>query len=139
MRLKERITEREFMICLMVFLVSMSSPAPLLDADDSISRGATAMYTISIEEGYEYWILLEFDEADGMDLDIIVASDEMDYDSFIQMPYFEDYIYARDFSLAEGASEGVEDLVLTSPYTGTAYIIVHDIGETGGDYHLRIF
>lgn len=127
------------MICLMVFLVSMSSPAPLLDTDDSISRGATAMYTISVDEGYEYWILLEFDESDGMDLDIVVASDELDYDNFIQMPYFEDYMYARDFSLVEGASEGEEDLILTSPYTGTVYIIVHDIGETGGDYHLRIF
>ncbi len=127
------------MICLFVFLVSLSSPAPLLDVDDNISRGATAMYTISLDEGYEYWILLEFDETDRMDLDIIVASDEMDYNNFIQMPYFEDYIYARDFSLVEGNSEGVEDLILTAPYTGTAYIIVHDIGETGGDYHLRVF
>lgn len=127
------------MICLIVFLVSMSSPAALLDADDSISRGATAMYTISLNEGYEYWILLDFDDTAGMDLDIIVASDEMDYNSFIQMPYFEDYIYSREFSLVEGVSEGVEDLILTAPYTGTAYIIVHDIGETGGDYHLRVF
>ncbi|MCD4846665.1 MAG: hypothetical protein K8R76_00570 [Candidatus Aegiribacteria sp.] len=127
------------MIFLMIFLVSVSTPTPLLDADDSIARGATAMYTISLEEGYEYWILLDFDETGGMDLDIIVASDEMDYNSFIQMPYFEDYMYSRDFSLVEGASEGVEDLVLTAPYTGTAYIIIHDIGETGGDYHLRIF
>lgn len=127
------------MICLMVFLVAISTPAPLLDADDNISRGATAMYTISLDEGYEYWILLDFNESAGMDLDIIVASAEMDYNSFIQMPYFEDYMYARDFSLVEGASEGVEDLILTAPYTGTAYIIVHDIGETGGNYHLRVF
>lgn len=127
------------MLYLMILLTSLSTPLPLLDAEDSLSRGATAMYTISLEEGFEYWVLLDFDETGGRDLDIIIASDEIDYDKFIQMPYFEDYMYARDFEIAEGATEGSEDFVLTAPYTGTAFIIVHDIGETGGDYHLRIF
>jgi hypothetical protein len=119
------------------FLTVLSTPQPLLEAEDTIARGATAMYTITLEEGLEYWVLLTC--AAGMDLDVIVASDEMDYDEFIQMPYFEDYMYARGFALAEGATEGAEDFVLTAPYTGTAYIIIHDIGETGGEYDLRIY
>jgi hypothetical protein len=122
---------------ILAVLALLSTPPPLLDAEDTIARGATAMYTITLEEGLEYWVLLTFEE--GMDLDVIVASDEMDYDEFIQMPYFEDYIYARDFAIAEGATEGQEDFVLTAPYTGTAYIIIHDIGETGGDYDLRLY
>ncbi|MCK4806810.1 MAG: hypothetical protein KAT09_04145 [Candidatus Aegiribacteria sp.] len=124
-------------IFILILVTSLSTPPPLLDAEDTIARGATAMYTISLEEGLDYWVLLNFE--DRMDLDIIIASDEMNYDEFIQMPYFEDYMYARGFAIAEGATEGTEDLVLTAPYTGTAYIIIHDIGETGGDYHLRLF
>ncbi len=121
----------------MILVTSLSTPPPLLEAEDTIARGATAMYTISLEEGLDYWVLLNFDSR--MDLDIIIASDEMNYDEFIQLPYFEDYMYARGFAIAEGATEGTEDLVLTAPYTGTAYIIIHDIGETGGEYHLRLF
>ena len=121
----------------LILATSLSTPPPLLEAEDTIARGATAMYTISLEEGLEYWVLLNFEAR--MDLDIIIASDEMDYDEFIQLPYFEDYMYARGFAIAEGATDGTEDLVLTAPYTGTAYIIIHDIGETGGDYHLRLF
>ncbi len=121
----------------LILATSLATPEPLLEAEDTIARGATAMYTISLEEGLDYWILLSFE--DRMDLDIIIASDEMNYDEFIQLPYFEDYMYARAFALAEGATEGTEDLVLTAPYTGTAYIIIHDIGETGGEYHLRLF
>ncbi|NOQ23085.1 MAG: hypothetical protein GQ565_10625 [Candidatus Aegiribacteria sp.] len=124
-------------IIFLILLTSLSTPPPLLDAEDTIARGATAMYMISLEEGLDYWVLLSFEER--MDLDIIIASDEMDYDEFIQLPYFEDYLYARGFAIAEGATEGTEDLVLTAPYTGMAYIIIHDIGETGGDYHLRLF
>ena len=121
----------------LILATSLATPAPLLEAEDTIARGATAMYTISLEEGLDYWVLLNFE--DRMDLDIIIASDEMNYDEFIQLPYFEDYMYARGFVIAEGATEGTEDLVLTAPYTGTAYIIIHDIGETGGEYHLRLF
>lgn len=121
----------------LIFLAVSATPPPLLDAEDSIARGATAMYTMTLEEGLEYWVLLKFE--DGMDLDILVASDEMDYDEFIQMPYFEDYMYAREFAIAEGATEGEEDLVLTAPYTGTVYIIIHDIGETGGEYDLKLY
>ena len=121
----------------LILAFSLSTPPPLLEAEDTIARGATAMYTISLEEGLDYWILLIFE--DRMDLDIIIASDEMNYDEFIQLPYFEDFLYARAFAIAEGATEGTEDLVLTAPYTGTAYIIIHDIGETGGEYHLRLF
>lgn len=121
----------------LILATSLATPAPLLEAEDTIARGATAMYTISLEEGLDYWILLNFE--DSMDLDIVIASDEMNYDEFIQLPYFEDFMYARGFAIAEGSTEGTEDLVLTAPYTGTAYIIIHDIGETGGEYHLRLF
>jgi hypothetical protein len=124
-------------IFLLILVTSISTPLPLLEAEDTIARGATAMYMITLEEGLDYWVLMNFE--DGMDLDIIVASDEMDYDEFIQLPYFEDYMYAREFAITEGATEGTEDIVLTAPYTGTAYIIIHDIAETGGDYHLRVF
>jgi len=124
---------------LIFLLISVSTPDPLLEAEDSIDRGATAMYAISLEEGCEYWVLLEFDQSQNMDLDLVVASEEMDYQQFLQMPYFEDYMYARGFALGEGATNGPEDFVLTSPYTGTAYVIVHDIGETGGNFHLRVF
>lgn len=118
-------------------LALLSTPAPLLEAEDSIARGATAMYTMTLEEGLEYWVILSFE--DGMDLDLLVASSEMDYDRFIQMPYFEDYMYAREFAITEGATEGSEDLVFTAPYTGTVYIIIHDIAETGGEYDLKLY
>ena len=124
-------------VFLLIFAAAVSTPQPLLEAEDTIARGTTVMYSITLEEGLDYWVLLNFE--DGMDLDIIIASDEMDYDEFIQLPYFEDYMYAREFSISEGATEGTEDLVITSPYTGTVYIIIHDIGETGGEYHLRLF
>ncbi|OPL18609.1 MAG: hypothetical protein AVO35_04565 [Candidatus Aegiribacteria sp. MLS_C] len=120
------------------FLMALTAtPPPLLEAEDVLARGATAMYTITLEEGLDYWVLLSC--AEGMDLDVIVASDEMEYDRFIQLPYFEDYVYAREFAISEGATDGGEDFVITAPYTGTAYIIVHDIGETGGEYDLRVY
>lgn len=124
-------------ILVMSLLTLLSTPAPLLEAGDSIARGATAMYTMTLEEGLEYWVLLSFE--DGMDLDLLVASSEMDYDRFIQLPYFEDYMYAREFAITEGATEGSEDLVFTAPYTGTVYIIIHDIAETGGEYDLKLY
>jgi len=123
-------------LTILTVLSLISTPPPILEAEDTIDRGATAMYTITLTEGLEYWVLLNFDE--GMDLDVVVVSDGMDYDMFIQMPYFEDYMYAREFAIAEGATEGQEDFILTAPYTGTAYIILHDIGETGGEYDLRV-
>ena len=124
-------------ICFAVLATVLATPAPLLEAEDFIARGATAMYTVTLEEGLEYWVLLTFEE--GMDLDVLVASDEMNYEQFIQIPYFEDYMYAREFVISEGATEGEEDFVLTAPYTGTAYLIIHDIGETGGEYNLRLY
>lgn len=124
-------------ILVISMLTLLSTPAPLLEAEDTIARGATAMYTMTLEEGLEYWVLLSFE--DGMDLDLLVASNEMDYDRFIQMPYFEDYMYAREYAITEGATEGSEDLVFTAPYTGTVYIIIHDIAETGGEYDLKLY
>ncbi len=118
-------------------LMLVTTPDPILQADDVIDRGATVMYTITLTEGLEYWVLLSCEA--GTDIDVVVASDEMDYDEFIKLPYFEDYMYARNFAIAESATEGGEDFVVTAPYTGMAYIILHDIGETGGEYHLKVF
>jgi hypothetical protein len=123
----------------LLMMAGVATPPPIMQAEDTMDRGATVMYTITLEEGLDYWILLTFDETGGRDMDILMASDDMDYDNFLQLPFYEDYMYARGFALAEGATEGSEDFVLTSPYTGTVYIVIHDIGETGGDYNLRIF
>jgi len=127
------------LIAAMLILTGLGTPPPIMQAEDTMGRGATVMYTISMEEGLDYWLLLTFEESGGRDFDVLMASDDMDYDSFLQLPFYEDYMYARDFAIAEGATEGTEDLVVTAPYTGTVYIIIHDIGETGGDYNLRIF
>jgi len=123
----------------LLITAATATPPPLMQAEDCIDRGATVMYTMSLEEGLDYWVLLTFDETGGRDMDILIAGDGMDYDRFLQLPFYEDYMYARGFAVAEGATEGTEDFVLTAPYTGTFYIVIHDIGETGGDYNLRIF
>jgi len=41
--------------------------------------------------------------------------------------------------MVEGDSDGSESLTLTAPYTGPAFIVIHDIGETGGSYDLKVF
>ncbi|NLP06203.1 hypothetical protein GX411_09670 [Candidatus Fermentibacteria bacterium] len=112
---------------------------PLLYADDDLSRGATAVYTITVIHDTSYWIILEC-ENPGADMNVVVASRDMDFDEFMSLPYYEDYQYARGFSLAEGLEDGPsESFTLTAPYTGPAYIVVHDIGETGGSYELKVF
>ena len=118
-------------------IVAILASTPLLETDDRIDRGATVVYTVSIVEGVDYWVVLSCIDP-GSDLDLVVASREMDFDHFMSLPYYEDFLYCRDFALATGVSRGSEDITLSAPYTGVAYIVIHDMGETGGAYQLRI-
>lgn len=111
---------------------------PMLEADDSLDRGATAVYTISLVEDLEYWLILELPD-DRSDFDVVVASKEMDFDEFMNLPYYEDFLYAREFVMAEGIVEGAESFTLRAPYTGPFYIVIHDVGGTGGNYHLKVY
>lgn len=126
------------MICSGLSILLLLSSSPLLESEDFLDRGTTAIYTISLVESVDYWVLLNTDNPDA-DFDIVVASKEMDFDQFMMMPYYEDYIYAREFILAEGVNIGNESFTLSSTYTGPAYIVVHDIGETGGSYTLTVY
>jgi hypothetical protein len=123
----------------MAFLAAvLAGSDPLLMADDALARGATAVYTITICEGIDYWVILE-SSAPESNFDVVVASRDMDFDEFMGLPYYEDYRYALGFSLAEGSQTGNESFTLTSPYTGPAYIVIHDTGATGGDYELKVY
>ncbi|MBN1433338.1 hypothetical protein JW921_01170 [Candidatus Fermentibacterales bacterium] len=124
--------------CFLSMLALAVGTAPLLDTSDQIDGGATVVYTVSIVEGIDYWVVLGCDEPSA-DLDIVIASREMDFDRFMSLPYYEDFLYAGEFALASGTHQGSEDLTLSAPYTGVAYVVVHDIGETGGHYQLRIY
>lgn len=116
----------------------VASASPLLSAEDNMQPGATCIYTVSMVEGMDYWVLLRLDRAE-QDFDLVVASREMDLDRFMSLPYREDYHYAREHAIAEGIREGPEDFTLTAPYTGTAYLVIHDVGETGGGYLLELY
>jgi hypothetical protein len=115
-----------------------AATSPLLEADDSLDRGATAVYTISLVEELEYWMILELPDSRS-DFDVVVASKEMDFDEFMNLPYYEDFLYAREFVMAEGIVEGPESFTLYAPYTGPFYIVIHDVGGTGGDYSLKVY
>lgn len=115
-----------------------TSSDPLLSTEDALDRGATCVYTISIVEGMSYWVVLEPADS-AADFDVVVASGDMDMDSFMRLPYYEDYLLAREHAIAEGVESGGESFTLEAPYTGSAHVVVHDIGETGGGYSLRIY
>ncbi len=119
-------------------LASGTESSPLLSTRDALDRGATCLYTVSLVEGMSYWVVLEPLE-EATDFDVVVASHEMDLDSFMGLPYYEDYLLAREYAIAEGIERGGESFTLSAPYTGTAHVVVHDIGETGGSYSLRIY
>jgi hypothetical protein len=119
-------------------LLILTGTTPLLETEDSLDRGTTVVYTVSMVEGIDYWVVLECIEPTS-DFDIVVASREMDFDRFMSLPYFEDFLYAGDFALAAGSRQGSEDMTVSAPYTGVAYVIIHDTGETGGSYQLRIY
>ncbi len=126
------------MILTSLVLLSALGSDPLLSAGDSMSRGATAVYTITICEGVDYWVLLDAGSAEA-DFDVVVASKDMDFDEFMSLPYGEDFQYSLGFSIAQGRQQGSESFTLTAPYTGPAYIVIHDIGSTGGDYELKVY
>jgi len=125
--------------CIFAMIFTLSSPYVTLDASDYLAPGTTAVYPITFEEGREYWIVLDFDTDLVVDLDIVISSNEMDYEQFMMLPYYEDYMYAIEFSIAEGCTEGTEDFLVTGPYTGAVYLVIHDIGGTGGDYHFKVY
>lgn len=126
------------MFSLVLLLSAMTGSDPLLSADDTLARGATAVYTITICEGVDYWVILDCANSQA-NFDVVVASRDMDFDEFMGLPYYEDYQFALGFSLAEGSEPSSESFTLTSPYTGPAYIVIHDIGTTGGDYELKVY
>ena len=119
-------------------LASGSESSPLLSTEDVLDRGATCLYTVSLVEGMSYWVVLDPLE-EGSDFDVVVASHDMDLEQFMNLPYYEDYLLARDHAIAEGVERGGESFTLNAPYTGSAHVVVHDIGETGGSYSLRIY
>ena len=125
-----------FLLALTV--ASGSGASPLLETEDALDRGATCLYTVSLVEGMSYWVVLEPLE-DGADFDVVVASSDMDLERFMNLPYYEDYLLAREHAIAEGVDRGGESFTLHAPYTGSAHVVVHDIGETGGSYSLRIY
>mgnify|MGYP000925291863 CR=1 FL=1 len=121
---------------LLSFVLFFSSSSPLLDVEESLDRGATALYTLSLQEGTEYWVVLE--AGGGADFDVIVAGREMNLEQFMNLPYREDFEYARGFACSEGTEPGNESFTLSAGYTGIYYLVVHDIGQQGGSYRLRI-
>lgn len=123
---------------LVLALASGSESSPLLETQDALDRGATCLYTVSLVEGMSYWVVLDPLE-EGADFDVVVASSDMDLDRFMNLPYYEDYLLAREHAIAEGVDRGGESFTLHAPYTGIAHVVVHDIGETGGSYSLRIY
>jgi len=117
---------------------TLAASDPLLSVDDTLARGATAVYTITICEGIDYWVLLGSASAQS-NFDVVVASRDMDFDQFMSLPYYEDYQYARGFAIAEGAEPAGESFTVTAPYTGPAYIVIHDTGSSGGEYELKVY
>jgi hypothetical protein len=120
--------------CLVLLLTASS---PLLDVEDSIQRGGTAVYTVSLESGKAYWVVLS-SLAESTNLDIVVASFEMDLDHFMNLPYRQDFLYALEHSIIAGMQEGDESFTLQTPHTGPVHIVVHDSGGNGGGFTLVI-
>ncbi len=125
------------MIFFQTALMILAASSPLLDVTDSIDRGGTAVYTVSLEEGTVYWIILQSPDG-STDLNISASSNDMDFEHFMNLPYREDFIYALDFAIAAGLEEGDESVTLPAAYSGPVYIVVHDAGGSGGEFILKI-
>ncbi len=120
-----------------VLVLALCSSSPLLDVTDTIDRGGTAVYTVSLEEATAYWITLQ--SPGGItDLNIAASSNEMNFENFMNLPYGDDFIYALEFAIVTGLEEGDESLTLTADYSGPFYIVVHDTGGGGGEFILTI-
>lgn len=119
-----------------VFLI-LAASSPLLEVTDSMDRGGTAVYTVSLDSDTVYWVILESVD-DQTNFDIVTASDELDFDVFMNLPYGEDFIYALEFAIVSGLETGNESVTLPSQDSGPVYVIVHDTGGNGGIFSLKI-
>jgi len=117
--------------------IALAASSPLLDVTDTMDRGGTAVYTISLDAETMYWIVLESAE-DQTNFDVLTASSEMDFDHFMSLPYGEDFYYALAFAIVSGLEDGDESLTLHAQNSGLVYVIVHDTGGNGGSFALKI-
>ncbi|MCK5785601.1 MAG: hypothetical protein KAH54_03475 [Candidatus Sabulitectum sp.] len=122
-------------ICGIVLLLTASSP--LLNVTDTMDRGATAVYTVSLDAETVYWITLE--SVDGQtNFDVVTASCEMDFEHFMNLPYGEDFLHALEFAIVSGTESGNESITLFTESSGMVYVVVHDAGGNGGVFALKI-
>ncbi|MCK5035363.1 MAG: hypothetical protein KAS73_05680 [Candidatus Sabulitectum sp.] len=125
------------MISFCAVLIALAASSPLLDVTDTMDRGGTAVYTVSLDEETMYWIVVE--SVDGQtNFDVITASYEMDFDHFMNLPYREDFYYALTFAIVSGLEDGDESLTHHAQNSGPVYVIVHDSGGNGGLFALKI-
>ncbi len=125
------------MISFCVFVLILTGSSPLLDVTHTMDRGATAVYTVSLDEETVYWLILE-SVNDETDFDVITASSEMDFDHFMSLPYREDFFYALDFAIISGINTGNESITIPAGDAGLVYVIVHDSGGNGGLFTLKV-
>ncbi len=125
------------MISLCAILIALATSSPLLDVTDSIDRGATAVYTVSLDNETVYWVILESSNGQT-NFDLVTASSEMDFENFMNLPYGEDFIYALGFAIVSGLEPGNESVTLSNENSGLVYVIVHDAGGNGGEFSLKI-
>lgn len=125
------------MIVFGVILLMFSTTPPLLNVTDTMARGATAVYTVSVNDETLYQILLE-SVNNETNFDIVTSSSEMDFDHFMSLPYGDDFLYALEFSIAAGQSDGDESLTIPARNSGLVYVIIHDTGGNGGLFKLLI-
>lgn len=125
------------MISFCAILLVLSASSPLLDVTDTMDRGATAVYTVSLDDETVYWITLQSVDSQT-NFDIVTATSEMDFDHFMNLPYREDFLYALGFAIITGLEEGDESVTLPAQSSGMVYVIVHDTGGNGGLFSLKI-
>ncbi|PIE51379.1 hypothetical protein CSA37_11665 [Candidatus Fermentibacteria bacterium] len=118
-------------------LLIMNTTSPLLDVSDSIDRGGTAVYTVSLQEDVVYWIILQSKDG-STDLNLAAASDEMDFEHFMNLPYREDFLYALEYAIVSGLEDGDESITLPAGFSGPVHIVVHDQGGSGGEFILKV-
>ncbi len=125
------------MISVFAILAVLTAASPLLDVTDTMDRGATAVYTVSLDHETVYWITLE--SVDGnTNFDVVTTSNEMDFDQFMSLPYGEDFVYALEFAIVSGVEPGNESLTLPASESSLVYVVVHDTGGNGGQFTLKI-
>ena len=125
------------MLFVYTFLVGLIASSPLLDASDSIDRGATAIYSVSLDGETVYWLTLESVNGNS-NLDVSVSSEDMIFDEFMNLPYGEDFRYALNFAIVSGEEDGDESITIPALDPGLVHIIVHDTGGNGGNFLLKI-